>query len=85
MPIHEELSKHSEIQEQRPSTTDQPAEIHKNIRSVDRCRLSRLTITLSPVSAVVIAAYRIESYDAEDVCQIANTCEEEEQSVQSLS
>ena len=77
--IHKELCKHSKVQTESSSTSDEPAKIDQDVLSVNRQGLAFLAIAFVPVSMTMATAHRLEGKNAENVGEIANAGEEEEE------
>ena len=83
--VHEELRKHSKVENQRARTSNQPAQVDQDISAVDAGGLAGLAVaTLVPVAVGVLAADGLKGKDAEDESQVSKAGEEEEQGVEAF-
>jgi hypothetical protein len=79
--VDEKLRKDAKVQEKRTQTAEQPAQVDQNISAVDFTGFSWSAF----LTVFAMVADRVESENAEHICQVSNAGEEEEQSVQALS
>jgi hypothetical protein len=79
--VNEKLRKHAKVQKERSQTTKQPTQVNQDVSAVDFTGFTRSAF----LAMFTMVADRVESENAEDICQVSNTGEEEEQGIKALS